>query len=129
MSDPPFIAIAVTEALCTSHEENSPSLEPLCRVLFSIDPFHDGHDGSFICILIAQPGVTRLFVMGATPPPMLYQLQVLLVTVEQSIAWHHATSEEVVGHPILRTVTFIGAGLISMTKDVAEELAVLVKPA
>ena len=67
--------------------------------------------------------------MQAAPVPLFQDTEMILKIEWQITAGHHATAEEVPGHPVGCIVVFKGVRNIAVTEDVHEELSVRFEPA
>ena len=129
MGDPPLVSPRVAEQLGTSHEEETPALEPDRRVIFAVHFGQDRQEGIPLPILAFQPGLGRFLVVIPADAPLPFDEQVPLSMEQQVVRWHDAACEEVARHPVVFTGILEGIGGAAMRKVVHEEFAARRKPA
>src|SRR5688572_14130967 len=128
VADPPFLAGPVPEQLGAGHEEDAPPLQPGFRRLRAIRGGQRLQRRPAVYVEIPEPGIGRLLIMGAIPPPAADEPQIVLEACREVVGRHHPAGEKVPAHPVRRPLLLEGVRRASVAEHVHEEQAARREP-
>src|SRR5690349_16850061 len=123
VTNPPDVAIVVTEEAGCCEEEQSPATLPKMSVL-AIDGFEQRFYLVDFAVEICQPIESRLLIMLARPTPILFNGEALPKAIRQIISGHDAAGEEMMRNPVCRILVVETIGAVLVRENMQEQFSV-----